>query len=101
MQIQNIKISIQRPVCTSIKDSVLFQHVCVCKDLITGSSIAIEPGGTRDHSPPRQPLSPEWSTLRRKTEDSVSKHFICFFNMETVLTFVWDLSHTFALSHVD
>uniref|UniRef100_A0A3B4C997 Mitogen-activated protein kinase kinase kinase kinase n=1 Tax=Pygocentrus nattereri TaxID=42514 RepID=A0A3B4C997_PYGNA len=42
--------------------------------LISRGSVAVEPGGNRSHSPPRQPLSPEWSTLRRKTEDSVSVH---------------------------
>ncbi|XP_053335252.1 mitogen-activated protein kinase kinase kinase kinase 6 isoform X1 [Clarias gariepinus] len=34
-------------------------------DFIMGSSIAVEQGR---NSLPRQPLSPEWSTLRRKTE---------------------------------
>ncbi|KAF7696912.1 mitogen-activated protein kinase kinase kinase kinase 6 [Silurus meridionalis] len=43
----------------------------LCTTLTNESSIAIEPGGNRGHSPPRQPLSPEWSTLRRKTVDSV------------------------------
>lgn len=61
------------------------RYAFVLKDLISGNSIAIEPGGTRGHSPPRQPLSPEWSTLRRKTENSVSKHFISYFNMKTIL----------------
>ncbi|XP_026879260.2 mitogen-activated protein kinase kinase kinase kinase 6 isoform X2 [Electrophorus electricus] len=43
-------------------------------DLIHQGSVAIEPGGSRGHSPNRQPLSPEWSTLRRKTEDSRGVH---------------------------
>ncbi|KAK1787991.1 hypothetical protein P4O66_016465, partial [Electrophorus voltai] len=43
-------------------------------DLIHQGSVAIEPGGSRGHSPTRQPLSPEWSTLRRKTEDSRGVH---------------------------
>lgn len=47
----------------------------VFTDIIMGSSIAIEPGGNSGHASPPQPLSPEWSTLRRKTEDSVSKLF--------------------------
>ncbi|XP_017560834.1 mitogen-activated protein kinase kinase kinase kinase 6 [Pygocentrus nattereri] len=42
--------------------------------LISRGSVAVEPGGNRSHSPPRQPLSPEWSTLRRKTEDSRGVH---------------------------
>ncbi|KAF4077604.1 hypothetical protein AMELA_G00209960 [Ameiurus melas] len=55
-----------------INDSTSLGSPCMTpnNDLITGSSTAIERGGNRDHSPPRQPLSPEWSTLRRKTEDS-------------------------------
>ncbi|XP_053504347.1 mitogen-activated protein kinase kinase kinase kinase 6 isoform X2 [Ictalurus furcatus] len=55
-----------------INDSTSLGSPCMTptNDLITGSSTAIERGGNRGHSPPRQPLSPEWSTLRRKTEDS-------------------------------
>ncbi|XP_016308693.1 mitogen-activated protein kinase kinase kinase kinase 2-like [Sinocyclocheilus anshuiensis] len=34
------------------------------------SSVAPDPGGTRSHFPPHDPpLSPEWSTLRRKPDD--------------------------------
>ncbi|XP_076835810.1 mitogen-activated protein kinase kinase kinase kinase 6 [Brachyhypopomus gauderio] len=42
--------------------------------LIPQGTVAVEPGGKRGHSPPRQPLSPEWSTLRRKAEDSRGVH---------------------------
>ncbi|KAG9265483.1 mitogen-activated protein kinase kinase kinase kinase 2-like [Astyanax mexicanus] len=41
---------------------------------LSRGSVAVDPGGNRSRSPPRQPLSPEWSTLRRKTEDSVNVH---------------------------
>lgn len=40
--------------------------------LISHGSVVVEPGGNGSHTPPRQSLSPEWSTLRGKTEDSVS-----------------------------
>ncbi|XP_026797007.3 mitogen-activated protein kinase kinase kinase kinase 6 [Pangasianodon hypophthalmus] len=55
-----------------LNDSTSLGSLCMSPtdDLITGSPISIEPGGNRGHSLPRQPLSPEWSTLRRKTEDS-------------------------------
>ncbi|XP_051533408.1 mitogen-activated protein kinase kinase kinase kinase 6 isoform X1 [Myxocyprinus asiaticus] len=39
--------------------------------LIPEGSVAPDPGGNRNNFPPlEQPLSPEWSTLRRKTEDT-------------------------------
>lgn len=39
--------------------------------LIPESSVAPDPGGTRTYStPPDSPVSPEWSTLRRKQDDS-------------------------------
>ncbi|XP_062867328.1 mitogen-activated protein kinase kinase kinase kinase 6 [Trichomycterus rosablanca] len=41
----------------------------LCTTPTDGRTIVLEPGGTSGHSPPRQPLSPEWSTLRRKTEE--------------------------------
>ncbi|XP_067233091.1 mitogen-activated protein kinase kinase kinase kinase 6 isoform X2 [Chanodichthys erythropterus] len=41
--------------------------------LIPGSSVAPDPGGRRNNFPPSDPpLSPEWSTLRRKPDDSSS-----------------------------
>ncbi|XP_051955552.1 mitogen-activated protein kinase kinase kinase kinase 2-like [Xyrauchen texanus] len=39
--------------------------------LILAGSVASDPGGNRNNFPPLdRPLSPEWSTLRRKNEDS-------------------------------
>uniref|UniRef100_A0A8C0YN52 Mitogen-activated protein kinase kinase kinase kinase n=1 Tax=Cyprinus carpio carpio TaxID=630221 RepID=A0A8C0YN52_CYPCA len=43
--------------------------------LIAESSVAPDPGGTKSHFPPHDPpLSPEWSTLRRKPDDSKVVH---------------------------
>ncbi|XP_052393491.1 mitogen-activated protein kinase kinase kinase kinase 2 [Carassius gibelio] len=43
--------------------------------LIAESSVTPDPGGTRSHFPPNDPpLSPEWSTLRRKPDDSKVVH---------------------------
>lgn len=43
--------------------------------LIAESSVAPDPGGTRSNFPPHDPpLSPEWSTLRRKQDDSKVVH---------------------------
>uniref|UniRef100_A0A673MCS2 Mitogen-activated protein kinase kinase kinase kinase n=1 Tax=Sinocyclocheilus rhinocerous TaxID=307959 RepID=A0A673MCS2_9TELE len=43
--------------------------------LIAESSVAPDPGGTRSNFPPHDPpLSPEWSTLRRKPDDSKVVH---------------------------
>ncbi|XP_060791771.1 mitogen-activated protein kinase kinase kinase kinase 6 isoform X2 [Neoarius graeffei] len=55
-----------------LNDSTRLGSLCMTQtnDIIMGSSIAIEPGGNSGHASPPQPLSPEWSTLRRKTEDS-------------------------------
>ncbi|XP_072517435.1 mitogen-activated protein kinase kinase kinase kinase 6 isoform X2 [Salminus brasiliensis] len=50
-------------------ESSLFDNSASLGSLCT-TPTDVEPGGNRNHSPPRQPLSPEWSTLRRKTEDS-------------------------------
>uniref|UniRef100_A0A8C2BWN0 Mitogen-activated protein kinase kinase kinase kinase n=1 Tax=Cyprinus carpio TaxID=7962 RepID=A0A8C2BWN0_CYPCA len=43
--------------------------------LIAESSVTPDPGGTKSHFPPHDPpLSPEWSTLRRKPDDSKVVH---------------------------
>uniref|UniRef100_A0A8C2EMY9 Mitogen-activated protein kinase kinase kinase kinase n=1 Tax=Cyprinus carpio TaxID=7962 RepID=A0A8C2EMY9_CYPCA len=43
--------------------------------LIAESSVAPDPGGTKSNFPPHDPpLSPEWSTLRRKPDDSKVVH---------------------------
>ncbi|XP_050948661.1 LOW QUALITY PROTEIN: mitogen-activated protein kinase kinase kinase kinase 6 [Labeo rohita] len=43
--------------------------------MIAESSVASDPGGTRSNFPPTDPpLSPEWSTLRRKPDDSKVVH---------------------------
>ncbi|XP_067280283.1 mitogen-activated protein kinase kinase kinase kinase 6 isoform X2 [Pseudorasbora parva] len=43
--------------------------------LIPESPVAPDPGGTRNNFPPPEPpLSPEWSTLRRKPDDSTVVH---------------------------
>lgn len=41
--------------------------------LIAESSVAPNPGGARNHFPPHDPpLSPEWSTLRKKPDDATA-----------------------------
>ncbi|XP_066501765.1 mitogen-activated protein kinase kinase kinase kinase 6 [Hoplias malabaricus] len=42
--------------------------------LISRGTVGVVTGENRGDSLPRQPLSPEWSTLRRKTEDSKGVH---------------------------
>uniref|UniRef100_A0AAR2KRC0 Mitogen-activated protein kinase kinase kinase kinase n=1 Tax=Pygocentrus nattereri TaxID=42514 RepID=A0AAR2KRC0_PYGNA len=59
-----------------LTNSSFFANSSLFTDSSSLGSLCTTPtdGGNRSHSPPRQPLSPEWSTLRRKTEDSVSVH---------------------------
>uniref|UniRef100_A0A8C2BPW1 non-specific serine/threonine protein kinase n=1 Tax=Cyprinus carpio TaxID=7962 RepID=A0A8C2BPW1_CYPCA len=52
----------------------IFKPLC-STGLIAESSVTPDPGGTKSHFPPHDPpLSPEWSTLRRKPDDSVIVH---------------------------
>ncbi|KAK3555882.1 hypothetical protein QTP86_029808, partial [Hemibagrus guttatus] len=55
-----------------LTDISLISDSSFLNDSTSLGSLCMTPtnGGNRGHSPPRQPLSPEWSTLRRKTEDS-------------------------------
>ncbi|XP_059382757.1 mitogen-activated protein kinase kinase kinase kinase 2-like isoform X2 [Carassius carassius] len=47
----------------------------LCSTPTEESSVAPDPGGSRSNFPPHDPpLSPEWSTLRRKPEDSKVVH---------------------------
>lgn len=54
-----------------LADSSFLSHSTSLGSLCSTS--AGDPGGNRNHFPPLEcPVSPEWSTLRRKTEDSKS-----------------------------
>uniref|UniRef100_A0A4W4G330 Mitogen-activated protein kinase kinase kinase kinase n=1 Tax=Electrophorus electricus TaxID=8005 RepID=A0A4W4G330_ELEEL len=65
-----------------LTNSALFTDSSFFNYSTSRSSFCMTPtdGGSRGHSPNRQPLSPEWSTLRRKTEDSMGACFSKVFN---------------------